>query len=87
MDEACVARDDDLDHLVLAVAHGGLVQEEEHGLEEDDQHVADLEAEHGVPDLARLCYKRSCEFILVSAPRPQLNHEGLYFLTTSQSQV
>ncbi|KAB2079568.1 hypothetical protein ERO13_A05G011901v2 [Gossypium hirsutum] len=51
MDEACVARDDDLDHLVLAVAHGGLVQEEEHGLEEDDQHVADLEAEHGVPDV------------------------------------
>ncbi|MBA0564377.1 hypothetical protein Golob_009324, partial [Gossypium lobatum] len=47
MDEACVARDDDLDHLVLVVAHGGLVQEEEHGLEEDDQHVADLEAEHG----------------------------------------
>ncbi|KAB2027131.1 hypothetical protein ES319_D05G013700v1 [Gossypium barbadense] len=51
MDEACVARDDDLDHLVLAVAHGGLAQEEEHGLEEDDQHVADLEAEHGVADV------------------------------------
>ncbi|KAH1067800.1 hypothetical protein J1N35_032787 [Gossypium stocksii] len=51
MDEACVARDDDLDHLVLAVAHGGLVQEEEHGPEEDDQHVADLEAEHGVADV------------------------------------
>lgn len=51
MDEACVARDDDLDHLVLAVAHGGMVLEEEHGLEDDDQHVADLETEHGVADV------------------------------------